>query len=395
MTDKDISFFQSLAEQILLYCANARINNREVLARIERDRKSFQLHKETEKEKQISQLWTAEELRILPNLKDLKFRITQNGLYQYRYRRNGYDKQFTSKNKDVARKKAFLFIKELKAILNKNGGVEHGITFSYVAKEWLSLKKNHADGETWRGYEAVFRLHIEPIFGKRNIKKILPVDLQPFFDKLFVQAGRTCEKAKTIVNGVFDYAVANRFCPTNPMDGVIVEKHVRKKGSAISDEQINELKQNARNEVGLAGLIILYSGIRGAELESLQFNWDEGTFTVNNAKLKKHQKVDVRNLTRTVPIFPGLFALKSRIELDSAWRIPSKNLTYRFRNFFDNFTPKELRHTFITKAREAGIDNELVNLWTGHLPGTNVTANVYTHFSLDYQKKEAKKLDNY
>ena len=52
---------------------------------------------------------------------------------------------------------------------------------------------------------------------------------------------------------------------------------------------------------------------------------------------------------------------------------------------------KDLRHTFTTKLRECEIDNELVSLCTGHGLG-NITASVYTHFSIEFQREQAKKL---
>ena len=146
--------------------------------------------------------------------------------------------------------------------------------------------------------------------------------------------------------------------------------------------------------LGTAGLIVLYSGIRGAELETLQIDWERGTFTVKNAKLKQSQKVNEKNLYRTVPIFPALYSLKSIIEKVN-WRIPPKQLSSQFSAAIGTCTVKDLRHTFISRAREAGIENELVNVWTGHLPGKNQTANTYTHFSIEYQKKKAKKLKPY
>ena len=50
-----------------------------------------------------------------------------------------------------------------------------------------------------------------------------------------------------------------------------------------------------------------------------------------------------------------------------------------------------MRYVFITKARECEIDNELVAVWTGHSLG-NITASVYTHFSIEFQKEQAQKL---
>ena len=68
-----------------------------------------------------------------------------------------------------------------------------------------------------------------------------------------------------------------------------------------------------------------------------------------------------------------------------------EQLRKEFKRFCPNNTMKDLRHTFTTRARECGVDNELVAVWTGHTLG-NITSSVYTHFSMEHQQKEAKKV---
>ena len=345
---------------------------------------------------QNRQAWTKKEIEELPYLKDLKYRVTVDGIHQFRYRRDGYNESFNSKNYEVAKKKAYDFIKSLKKLIRSEADLVRGKTVDFVYNAWIELKKVHADKDTVRSYVSVYKNHIAPKFGNLSVKNLLPLHLQPFFNELYEKQGKTCENAKIILNGIFKYAVANRLCPTNPMDGVIVLKHVRTPGVAMSLEQIERFKNKMPGEgpFGLAGLIILYSGIRGAELESLTFDWMKGTFTVKNAKLKRSQKVNPANLYRTVPIFPGLWGLRHRIEREE-WKIEARKLSNGFKDVWTENTVKDLRHTFSSKAREAGVDNELVNIWMGHAPGKNLTANTYTHFSMDFQIAQAQKITNY
>ena len=402
MTDKDIQFFQSIAEQLLLYCADSRIENRETQKRVDLNRAVFKIYNpEVEKGKTENlknhQFWTAKEMMEMPFLKDLKYRRTRDGIHQFRYRREGFNVSFNSKNFEIAKKKARDFISELKNKTKNDIKIKHLNSFSYVADIWFSTKKLHVDALTYRTYLSVYKNHIEQKFGNMSISKILPMHLQPFFDDLFSRLGKTCENAKYIMSNVFKYAVANRLCPTNPMDGVTVEKHCRTPGKNLTDEQLERFKLTMGNvaDFGIAYLIILYTGIRGAELESLMFDWSAGTFTVKNAKLKKSQKRRPENLTRTVPIFPALYPLRERIEKEN-WRFERRKISNSLCKFWTENSVKDLRHTFSGKAREAGIENEIVNVWMGHLtPGNNVTANVYTHFSMDFQKKEALKLAPY
>lgn len=402
MTEKDLAFFQSIINKIALYCAQAEIKNEEFIAQAEKQRKLFTLYKKDTAEavpnvdkklNENNQFWTAKEINEMPLIKDLKYRMYK-GLHQFRYRRNGYDVAFTHKKFVVAKERARAFIQELKKQTETARPVANAL--NGIAESWFNERKRHVDVSTHKGYLSVYRNHIAPKFGNKDVSKILPMHLQPFFNDLHDSKGKTCENAKIILNGIFKFAVANRLCPSNPMQGVIIERHVRKQGKALSNPDLTQFKKimTEWEDFGCAYLIILYSGIRGAELENMSFDWNQGTFTVYNAKLKKSQKVNEANLTRTVPIFAGLKALKERIESEK-WRIPARMLSNYLSKRWGRSTVKDLRHTFTSKAREAGVENELVNLWTGHVPGHNMTANVYTHFSLEYQLKEAEKLSIY
>ena len=92
--------------------------------------------------------------------------------------------------------------------------------------------------------------------------------------------------------------------------------------------------------------------------------------------------VDIRNLIRNLGADFGATALKT---------YQHNKLCEEFKRFLPNHTLKDLRHTFTTRARECGIDNELVAVWTGHSLG-NITSKVYTHFSIEFQQEQAKKL---
>ena len=63
-----------------------------------------------------------------------------------------------------------------------------------------------------------------------------------------------------------------------------------------------------------------------------------------------------------------------------------------FRENFPGYQVKTLRHTFTSKCKEQGVLPELVNYWTGHTIGSDTSAKIYTHFEMDFQKKEAQKI---
>lgn len=165
---------------------------------------------------------------------------------------------------------------------------------------------------------------------------------------------------------------------------VYIPKHERVNGKALTREEERLLVEKSKNHrFGDIYLKMLYTGVRTCEVNSIVENIEENTLTVKNGKLKNYQK----NLYRTIPMFPNYKPLATGEPIN----VSEQKLSDEFSSICPNHTLKDLRHTFTTRARECRIDNELVAVWTGHSLG-NITASVYTHFSMEYQQDEAKKL---
>ena len=237
---------------------------------------------------------------------------------------------------------------------------------------------------TFKGYKNHYENIIIPKFGKMRIADIKPILVQNFLDKENEKAPRQCEDVKMLLNNIFDYAVNNGIIERNPIKAVFIPKHERVTGQALTCEEerkfVNEIKNSKYENVFLK---MLYSGVRPTEVSSITENAEDDTLTIKNAKLKSYQK----NFYRTVPIFPK-YEQYAGIECK---RVDTNKLGAEFRLLCPNHQLKDLRHTFTTKARECGIDNELVAVWTGHSLG-NITSSVYTHFSIEFQQEQAKKL---
>lgn len=167
------------------------------------------------------------------------------------------------------------------------------------------------------------------------------------------------------------------------MKSVFVVKQERTTGQALTrDEEKAFVQAIKRNYYEYSFLRMLYCGVRAYEVNEIVEN-DNETITIKNGKLKNYQK----NYYRTVPMFP---LYKENIQ-GKGYHVDVKKLSVAFTKFCPNHQLKDLRHTFKTRARECGIDNEMVSLWTGHSL-ENITASVYTHFSIEHQKAVAEKL---
>jgi len=51
-----------------------------------------------------------------------------------------------------------------------------------------------------------------------------------------------------------------------------------------------------------------------------------------------------------------------------------------------------LRHTYITRLREAGVDMKIIQYIVGHVEGSSITDDVYTSISREFIEKELKKV---
>ena len=218
-----------------------------------------------------------------------------------------------------------------------------------------------------------------------RIADIKPILIQGFLDKENEKAPRQCEDVKMLLNNIFDYAVNNGIIERNPIKAVFIPKHERVTGQALTYEEerrfVTEIRNSKYENVFLK---MLYSGIRPTEASFVNEDVTANTLTIKNAKLKSYQK----NYYRTIPIFP---LYKRTLNLSPLGKYQHNKLCEEFKRFLPNHTLKDLRHTFTTRARECGIDNELVAVWTGHSLG-NITSSVYTHFSMEFQQEQAKKL---
>lgn len=320
----------------------------------------------------------------------LQFFSYQNlkGSHSFRYHRNGVQKNICCKNLEKAKIKVFEFCEQL----NKNKGVlkRQDITlFTDYGKKWLDIiKKPYVHKDTYRVYNGVFKNYIAPIFENMYFQDITYFDLQDFFNKLPTEKGKTIENIRIVMRGIYDSAYFDGIIEKNLMERVQVKKHIRKMGQCLTlnaeKDFISKIKGNTKE---LSYLVLLYSGVRPGELSSIVFNWEENTMTIKNGKLKSYQT----RFYRTIPIFPQIKALKSRLESED-WKKNTKTMSCRFHNVCPNYRLYDLRHTFITRTKQCGVNDEIVNMWTGHELGKSVTAKIYTHYDMEFQQKEASKV---
>ena len=83
--------------------------------------------------------FTKKEMKEMPRLKDFSIRQKENGVYEIRFRRYGYNESFSSKDFSIAKQKAFMWLSEFESQIKPN---VHFTVLSQSESERFSVSKN-------------------------------------------------------------------------------------------------------------------------------------------------------------------------------------------------------------------------------------------------------------
>ena len=148
---------------------------------------------------------------------------------------------------------------------------------------------------------------------------------------------------------------------------------------------------HSENEASSAILVLLYFGLRRSELKTIEVKDETITCVTSKTKLGRNE------VKRTIPFTPVFKRVLKSVDFEKAKRTNVHTIQTTFKKIFSNHHVHELRYTFITRAKEAGCNQEVVMLWAGHSFDKDVKTSVvdrgYTDYSKEYMKAEAQKIN--
>jgi integrase len=138
--------------------------------------------------------------------------------------------------------------------------------FREFAEMWLLSKRGTVKDNTYEiSYKIVVRKHIIPYFSEKNLAEITPFDVQAFLRTKCGEVSKSLvKKAKQRVKGIFDMAVAMKFCEINPAVQLKYFKGIEQKTlNVYTAEQVGLITDYAlQHRFGLDVIILLETGIR-------------------------------------------------------------------------------------------------------------------------------------
>lgn len=270
---------------------------------------------------------------------------------------------------------------------------DKSVVSTYTLIEWLTefirtYKLGEVATETYKQMERNIRLHVVPhVDNALQLAAVKPMDLQKLLSS--IPAIRTRESVHNLLTGAFRQAVAERLIDYNPMLAVKRVKAKRDKGMALTVAEQMEFIQAIRGDkLEYYYLFCLYSGCRRNEaLAVRREDIDE-----------QHKTIHIRGTKtelsdRVIPLFDTISKLLSA--LPAAGKLFDFNSDYvskQFKKFCPVHNLHDLRHTFATRALEAGVPIKVVQTWLGHSE-ISTTADIYSDVSRELSLSEAVKLD--
>ncbi|MBR1815850.1 MAG: site-specific integrase [Lachnospiraceae bacterium] len=281
----------------------------------------------------------------------------------------------------------------------------NSITFSEVYEKWSEEHFENIVSSARRTWISAFN-HSKPLHNMR-MRDIRPNHMEETIKHADVGSS-TKQRMKSLYNMIYKYCLKYDICDKNY--AALCERVKDDKPTIIripyADNEVQILWDNLDFPFVDMVIIGIYSGWRPQELTTLK---------LSDVDLKNHTifgglKTEAgRN--RCVPIHHIIYDLvkinyEKAIDLKSPYLfndINSKHdvaLTYdKYRRRFEKINkmfeqihrPHDTRHTFITKAKEAGVNEHILKLMVGHAV-TDITEKVYTHRTIEELKKEIEKI---
>lgn len=272
------------------------------------------------------------------------------------------------------------------------------ITFAEMYERWSSAKFERVSASKIRGYKSAYN-HAAPLHSMA-FNTIRPAHIEKCMREADV-GSTTKNNIKQLCNQLYKFAIKSELATTNyaamcegvPEDAPTIIR------APFTDEEEAVLWENLDIPYVDMVLIGMYSGWRPQELailESKNVDLEERTFS-GGIKTKAGKN-------RVVPIHPKISPLvenwvlrgTDRLFTDEAGKPLSYN-TYKTRfdrlkkRFGWNHMPHDVRHTFVTKAKEAGMNEWILKLIVGHAID-DLTEKVYTHRRIEELRAEMDKI---
>lgn len=276
------------------------------------------------------------------------------------------------------------------------------ITVGELGQAWLNRQVHHKPSWSAR-LESIWRIHVEPMWGRRRISDILATEVQDWVAQLDLSASSVAH-AHTVLAGILDDAVKDRRLATNPARGINLPRKVDKPKNFLTGAQVQALADESKHPEIV--LLLATTGLRWGEMAALRIrdvDLGQGRIRVERSASKVNAETIIgttkTHAARSVAVPASVLKLlapvmvaKSPDELlwsrDNGQPLRPPTTTHWFGaavkrcqaidTNFPRVTVHELRHTAASLMIAKGASIKTVQSQLGHKSGT-MTLDQYGH----------------
>lgn len=278
------------------------------------------------------------------------------------------------------------------------------LTFGEWLQQWFEVyKKPNLQPNSVRNIEQMIRLHTPLWFKALPMVKITPFDV----DKALSETpnGRTRVYARQVWHSAFVKACRLGYVTRNVMELSEPVRYKKQHGKALTiTEQREFLKAIQGKRIEWIMLFYLYTGVR--RCEALTLEWKDIDYEQNLILIKGTKTENsYRHILLTEPIKIILTEQKKQNEKDKHYKgrghlhkaatgivfpFSAEQISRVFKTVCPAHHLHDLRHTFVTRCAESGVNVNVCQQLVGHKTA-DMTVNVYTHVMDEFKRKEALK----
>ena len=270
--------------------------------------------------------------------------------------------------------------------------------------EWLnSYKVGNVRAVTIDGFKRDFRM----VASLHNVElnKITNIMLTKTINA--IKSYRQRDKADNLFKQMFKTAFYNKVIETNPALNLPRPKqYALNEKKAFTQEQEKVFVDACLKNLELYEplIVCVLQGLRKGELLALRpndFDFEKNTLRIDESYDHEHPNdLQTKNATsnRIMPMFETTKQVLLRYKNSTTPReriyesFGHSTVNNRLEKLLKQIDlPKmcihELRHTFISRCHEKGIDEIIVQKWVGHAIGSRMTKAVYTHVASEQEQK--------
>ena len=313
---------------------------------------------------------------------------------------------------------------------HSNIGASSQMTVDAWYRFWISeIKEKTTRPHTVRSYRDRYTHNIRDVIGNMIISEVKPMHCQKVLNLMENKyKGSTMEQCRITMVSMFSCAQENEIISKSPViRSVKCPKKIEKKVRFLTlDEQAKFLKVAEDTDKYYQFALILQTGLRTGEVIGLK--WEDVDFQKRTITIKrtmefryKDQEFSIgepksKSGYRTIPMTQIAYDILKAKEkerrsikvFDLRYKdfvfinsngMPTKNSAYDAALYklankagIPKLSMHSLRHTFATRAIEAGMKPKTLQEILGH-SNINTTMNLYVHITEDEKKKEIQKFE--